>query len=81
MLGFIFLLIHRLSPSLHWFGIKVELLHSQGVKVAGGSGTLRSGLLEKEKLATAGGCFKEEMCFTLPERFLHLIRVGRCEDG
>ena len=38
-------------------------------------------LLEEEKLAPAGGCFEEETCFTSPERFLHLSRVGRCENG
>ena len=33
--------MHRLPLSLHWLETKVGLLHSHGVKVAGGSGTLR----------------------------------------
>ena len=37
-------------------------------------------LFQRKKMDTAGSCF-EETCFTLPEQFLHLILVGRCEDG
>ena len=34
-------LMHRLPLFLHWLETKVGFLHSHGVKVAGGSGTLR----------------------------------------
>lgn len=37
-------------------------------------------LFEKEKLDTAGGCLEEETCFTLPERFLHLILSGKVRE-
>lgn len=81
----IFLLIQRVFLLMHWLLIKVAFLAQPRCK---GSRRfwypqmkLVGLLLEKEKLDTAGGCFEEETCFTLPERFLHLIRVGRCENG
>ena len=39
-----FPLKRRLPPSLHWLETKVGFLHSHGVNVAGGSGTLRGSL-------------------------------------
>lgn len=79
------LLLYRLPLFMSWLVIKVEFLAQPKYK-----GRRRAWcpwmnlvwlLFEREKLDTAGGCSEEEMCFTLPEWFLHLIQVGMCENG